>query len=355
MLDPVDLLKQAVSIPSVSGQERELAEYLVAQMRAFATEAFIDAAGNAVAHLGQGRRQVIILGHIDTVPGNIPVRISGDVLFGRGAVDAKGAFCAAIAACAQLPAEALARLSLTLIGAVEEEAASSKGARYAVTAYRKPAAVIVGEPSGWDAITLGYKGRLLVELVCEQPDFHSARDEATAAEVLVAAWLDLKAWAEGVNAGIAGAFDRVQLALRRLDSDSDGLAQRASATVGVRLPPGLPPHAAEQAIRACLAPHPGLTVTFSGHEVAYRGPKDTFLTRAFRQAIRAAGGRPRLTLKTGTSDMNVVAPYWDVPMLAYGPGDAQFDHRPDEQLPLAEYRRAIRVLQTALTTLAVDR
>jgi len=44
-----------------------------------------------------------------------------------------------------------------------------------------------------------------------------------------------------------------------------------------------------------------------------------------------------------------------VPMLAYGPGDADFDHRPDEQLPLAEYQRAIDVLQLALVRLATDR
>jgi LysW-gamma-L-lysine carboxypeptidase len=296
----------------------------------------------------------MVLGHIDTVPGEIPVRIVDNVLFGRGAVDAKGALCAAIAAAAQLSPEVLDGLTLTIIGAVEEEAPSSKGARYAVTAYPKPDLVIIGEPSGWEAVTIGYKGRLVVRLSCERANFHSARDETTAAELLVAAWLSLKAWADGVNEGIDGLFDRVQLSLQGINSDSNGLIQRADAVVGLRLPPRLTPPAAEAAVRACLAPYTSLSLSFSGHEAAYRSPKDTPLTRAFRVAIRAAGGKPRLMVKTGTSDMNVVAPHWDVPMLAYGPGNADFDHRPDEQLPLAEYQRAIDVLRAVLVRLAID-
>lgn len=354
MLDPLALLIGAVSRPSVSGQERLVAEYLVAQLRSFASEAFIDAAGNAVARLGRGARQVMVLGHIDTVPGEIPVRIVDNVLFGRGAVDAKGAFCAAIAAAARLSPEVLDGLTLTLIGAVEEEAPSSKGARHAVTAYPKPDAVIIGEPSGWEAVTLGYKGRLVIKLSCERANFHSARDEASAAELLVEAWLSLRAWGERCNKGIAGLFDRVQLSLQGIDSDSDGLSQRASAVVGLRLPPRLSPTVVEAAVRACLTPYTNLSLSFAGHEAAYRSAKDTPLTRAFRVAIRAAGGKPRLSVKTGTSDMNVVAPYWEVPMLAYGPGNADFDHRPDEQLPLEEYRRAIDVLQSALQRLTID-
>jgi hypothetical protein len=87
----------------------------------------------------------------------------------------------------------------------------------------------------------------------------------------------------------------------------------------------------------------------------YRGPRDTPLVRAFKGAIRRAGGKPRLKLKTGTSDMNVVAPVWDVPMLAYGPGDASLDHTPQEHLSLPDYARAVAVLTTALTGLTGER
>ena len=64
-------------------------------------------------------------------------------------------------------------------------------------------------------------------------------------------------------------------------------------------------------------------------------------------AVRDVGGDPRLLRKTGTSDMNVYAQEWNCPMVTYGPGDSDLDHAPDEHLPLAEYDRAVAVLERA--------
>ena len=50
----------------------------------------VDVAGNAVGVIGSGPKSIVLLGHIDTVPGDIPVRIENGILHGRGAVDAKG-------------------------------------------------------------------------------------------------------------------------------------------------------------------------------------------------------------------------------------------------------------------------
>ncbi|ADI14526.1 [LysW]-lysine hydrolase [Truepera radiovictrix] len=350
MLQVADLLAEAVAIPSVSGAEAEVARFLVSRMAGFCDAAYLDAAGNAVGRVGKGPFKVYVLGHIDTVPGVVPVRVEGGKLYGRGAVDAKGPFCAALAAASRLTEAAKGALSVTLIGAVEEEAPSSKGARHALVTLPKPDLVIIGEPSGWDAVTLGYKGRLVAKLALEKPNFHSAGEGSTAAEALLEVWEGLKGWAQGASG--AGLFDSVQLALQSLNTQCDGLTQRAEATIGLRLPPAWPPERAEGALRALLAGVPGLRATFTGHEVPYRGPKDTPLTRAFRVAIREAGGTPRLKLKTGTSDMNVVAPVWDVPMVAYGPGDSALDHTPDEHVELAELERAVGVLEGVLEHLS---
>ena len=91
--------------------------------------------------------------------------------------------------------------------------------------------------------------------------------------------------------------------------------------------------------------------SFRGREVAYRASKNTPLVRAFLRAIRQEGERPAFQVKSGTSDMNVVGPVWQCPILAYGPGDSSLDHTPHEHIELAEYRRAISVLTSALETL----
>ncbi len=347
MLDPLELLKRAVAIPSVSGEEEAVAAFLVSQMQAFCSEAFVDDAGNAVGRVGLGPLKVCFLGHIDTVPGKVPVRVEYGKLYGRGAVDAKGPFCTAVVAASSLSEAAKKVLTVTLIGAVEEEVPSSKGARYALEAYPKPDLLIIGEPSGWDAMTLGYKGRLVVKLRLEKPNFHSAGDGVTAAEDVVTCWQKIKAWAEGAGTGI---FDGVQAALQSFNTDNDGLTQRAEAVIGLRLPPAYPPERAEREVLELLPST--IEAEFLGHERPYRGPKDTALTRAFRVAIRAEGGSPRFKLKTGTSDMNVVAPHWDVPMLAYGPGDSALDHTPNEHVEIAELGRAVAVLGGVLGHLA---
>ena len=347
---PLDLLREALAIPSTSGNEAEVARFLVSRMGAFADEAFVDDSGSAVCRLGSGPLAVTFLGHIDTVPGEIPVREEAGRLYGRGAVDAKGPFCTAVAAASRLGEEARSAITLTLIGATEEEAPSSRGARHALRAYPRPDLLIIGEPSGWDAVTLGYKGRLVVELLLRKPNHHSAGSEATAGEEAVALWNRLDAWAAERNREREGIFEQLQVTLQSIASDEDGMEQRCSMTVGLRLPPWLPPASASEELSALLPA--GLSCEFRGAEEPYRGPRDTPLTRVFRTAIRERGGSPRLKLKTGTSDMNVVAPVWRVPVLAYGPGDSSLDHTPEEHVEVAELLDATAVLTRAFELLA---
>jgi LysW-gamma-L-lysine carboxypeptidase len=85
---------------------------------------------------------------------------------------------------------------------------------------------------------------------------------------------------------------------------------------------------------------------------AFRGERTSPIVRAFLPAIRSAGGKPRLKVKTGTADMNIVGPVWDCPIVAYGPGDSKLDHTPNERIEIAEYLKAIDILSEALVTLA---
>jgi LysW-gamma-L-lysine carboxypeptidase len=346
-LDPVEFLQGALAIPSPSGEERLVAEYLAEGMERLGIKAFVDEADNARGKVGKGPIQVVLLGHIDTVPGMVPVRLQGEKLFGRGAVDAKGPFVAMIFAAASLPEETLSHLTVHLVGATEEEAPSSKGARF-VASRLKPDYVVIGEPSGWEGITLGYKGRLLVKVRREKDHFHSAHHEPNAAEELVSYFVAIKAWAEAMNVG-QKPFDQVQYTLRDFKVYPAELKQVAEMFFDLRLPPRLPP---EEAIRhlTAYAP-PTLELEFFGREVPYLGPKDTPLTRALRQGIRKLGGKPVFKLKTGTSDMNVLAPHWKVPMVAYGPGDSTLDHTSYEHIEVGEFLKGIAALSEALQAL----
>ncbi len=352
-MDAEGLLEQLVRIESVSGQEEAAVAFLVEAMSRLGFHAYTDEAGNAVGELGDGPDTVVLLGHIDTVPGRVPVRREGPWLYGRGTVDAKGPLAAFVAAAAQVGPQPGRRL--VVVGAVEEEAATSKGARRVRDRFADapPSACIVGEPSGWDRVTLGYKGRLLVEVTLQQPAGHTAGPHGGVAEAGVLLWQALQAHAEAFNAGRERAFDRLLPSLRRFQTGSDGLTDQAHLTIGLRLPPGLERAALEAALEAAARRVEAATparvhLTTHGYEPAFQAPRRNSLVRAFLAAIRAEGGRPRFVLKTGTSDMNVVGPVWGCPIVAYGAGDAALDHTPEERIHLGEFRRSIAVLSRVL-------
>jgi len=346
-------LEAMVRLPSPSGSESAVAEGFVAALAPHADQAFVDEVGNAVAVAGHGALRLTLLGHLDTFPGEPPVRLEDGVLHGRGTVDAKGPAVALAAALARAGDDVRQALELRFVGAVGEEAPGSRGARHAVLAYPRPQLLIVGEPSGWDGLTLGYKGYLRLHLRATRPAAHAARDEPTACESLVAAWSRLRAWAteampEAVGAGL---FDRLQVALTSLDSSHDGMTERAEAVLGWRLPPTWSPAALRTAL-ATVDLGSGLSWTSDDGAPAVRARRDGRLARAFRAAIRSAGGVPAPRVKTGSSDWNVVAPVWDADTVAYGPGDAALDHTPVERLALDELDRSVAVLSGVLRQLA---
>jgi LysW-gamma-L-lysine carboxypeptidase len=331
-----------VEIPSPSGEETAVATWLVEAMRALGFRAEIDAAGNAVGMLGDGAEDIILLGHMDTVPGVIPVRVDGGKLYGRGSVDAKGPLAAFIAASAEAGPRPGKRI--VVVGATEEEAASSKGARHVARTFA-PTCCIVGEPSGTRAITLGYKGRLVLAYEASAGTTHSASPGANVLEEGVEFWNRLHQWAETFNVGKA-MFDRVDPALRAIQSQNDGLTESLTLRASIRIPPGLTPAGVQREVEALAPGHARLR--FWGADPPYRAEKNTALVRAFLKAVRAEGLQPAFKVKSGTSDMNVVGPVWNCPVVAYGPGDSNLDHTPNEHLDLAEYRQAIRVLVRVL-------
>ena len=341
-MDPTALLTRMVEIPSLSGEEAALAAFLVEVMRALGFRAEIDEAGNAVGVLGGGKQDIVLLGHMDTVPGVIPVRVEDGKLYGRGSVDAKGPLAAFIMAAAEVGA--LAGKRIVVVGATEEEAASSKGARH-VARGSAPTCCVIGEPSGTRAVTLGYKGRIVLAYEAHMGATHSASPEGKVLEEGVEFWNRLRQWAETFNGG-KKMFDRLNPALRVIQSNNDGLTESLTLRASIRIPPGLTPASVQREVEA-LAPG-AARLRFWGADPPYRAQKNTALVRAFLQATRAEGLEPAFKVKSGTSDMNVVGPAWNCPIVAYGPGDSSLDHTPDEHLDLAEYRQAIRVLVRVL-------
>jgi LysW-gamma-L-lysine carboxypeptidase len=357
--DAVALLESLVRISSPSRSEAAAVAFLADWLRARGFAAGPDDAGNLVATRGDGACEILLLGHIDTFPGEVAVRRESDRLFGRGTVDAKGPLCAFAAAAAGTPPPAGWRV--TVVGAVEEESWTSRGARSLVAAWDRPppAAVVVGEPSRWDRLTLGYRGSVELLVSLRAPFAHAAGRERLPAERAVDLWHAVERFCDERNAGRgAREYDRFSAALRALRTRDDGAHGVAQLRINLRVPLGERLAGVQPALRRHLRDDvndvPGLAirVRFRGGQAAFQAAKGTPLVAAFLRAIRAEGGAPSFVVKTGTADLTIVGPAWPgVPMAVYGPGDAALDHTPDEHLNLDEYHRAIEVLARVLRDL----
>jgi LysW-gamma-L-lysine carboxypeptidase len=340
-MDEGALLQRLVAQYSPSGRERLAATEFVRIARELGYSARLDGIGNGIARRGRGHPRTLFLGHIDTVEGERPVRRERGRVFGRGTVDAKGPIVAALVAGADWtgPGE------LVIAAAVGEET-DSHGARFLLTRLH-PDYVIAGEPSGWDGVTIAYKGELQVEATFRGQRTHYSSPWPTTADLAVD-------WVGAVRAYAAqhsGSSPFRSLSAKIVSVESTGRAgeETVRVVIDLRIPPGL----TAREVRRSLPAEPGRPEIVERVEVdPIEVDRTNPVVLAISAGIRDAGQRPTLWRKAGTSDLNLVLPTWRVPGAAYGPGDARLDHTDREELSEAELRRSIAVLSGAFRALA---
>ncbi|MDQ3821661.1 MAG: M20/M25/M40 family metallo-hydrolase [Actinomycetota bacterium] len=334
------LLRRMLEIPSPSYEERALAAFLAEAMADLGFRAHVDVVGNVVGVIERGDGPTLmLLGHLDTVPGELPVRLDDGRLYGRGAVDAKGPLAAMICAAAgavDFPGR------IVVIGAVEEETPRSRGAMEIRANHDRPEAVIVGEPSGWSSVVLGYKGKLDLRYTVERAATHPSNPAPKASELAVACWAALVDLL-GPDAR-HDVFARPGATLCRLNADLTS----ATAELTVRTPPGFDAGTLVRRLRDRL---PVGDLEVLNAVAACRADRANPAVRALLSGIRRLHAQPRLAVKTGTSDMNTLAEVWDIPMATYGPGDGSLAHAGTEHMVLSDYLRGIDVLSVAISEL----
>ncbi|HEX6359003.1 M20/M25/M40 family metallo-hydrolase [Actinophytocola sp.] len=337
----VGLLRGMLEIPSPSYQERALADFLANAMVDLGFQARVDVVGNVIGVVERGDGPTLmLLGHLDTVPGELPVRAEDGKLYGRGAVDAKGPLAAMICAAAgavDFPGR------IVVIGVVEEETPGSRGAMAIRATHDRPDALIVGEPSGWSSVVLGYKGKLDLRYTVTCPATHPSNPAPKASELAVDCWAALVDLL-GPDAD-HGVFSQPGATLVQLNADLIS----ATADLSVRTPPGFDVDMLLHRLRGRL---PAGNLEVLNSVTACRVGRATPTVRALVSGIRRLHAHPRLLVKTATSDMNTLAEVWDIPMATYGPGDSRLDHADTEHIVLSDYLRGIDVLSVALSELA---
>ncbi len=362
--DVVELTRRLCDVPSVSGDERALADAVEAALRAWsgpggALEVVRD--GDAVvARTALGRAErVLLAGHLDTVPltdpPNLPVRreehsADGDVLVGRGTCDMKGGVAVQLAlareAAAAVAADpgALTR-DLTFVFYDHEEVEADRNglgrlARTAPDLLTADFAVLLEPTSA--AVEGGCNGTLRAEVTTTGVAAHSARSWRgvnaihAAADVLArlaryeprTVDVDGLAYREGLNAvavtgGIAG----------------NVVPDRCTVTVNYRFAPAWSAAEAEQHVRE----------VFAGHDVrvtdAAEGARPGLDLPAAAAFVARTGQDARP--KYGWTDVARFSAL-GVPAVNFGPGDPSTAHADDERCPVEDLHRCLAALRSWL-------
>jgi len=335
------LVEKLVRVPSVSGHENQAANLLLKEMANYGFNAEIDKVGNVIGKYGNGPKSIYLIGHIDTVPGKIPVKVKNNLLYGRGSVDAKGCLSAFTEAVVQSK-NLMKNITFTVIGCVAEET-DSKGCLYILKKLKKPNYIIIGEPSGWDGITLGYKGCFNIFYEEKRPIFHSGSFEKTSGESAIIFYNYLNNYSQNIGVD----FNKLSFRLLDINTSFDGTYSKVKMRINVRTPENFDFNKFYNSINNNFD---SLLFKITDIIPPIITNKRNPLVRSFLNGIRYNDGVPSFKYKTGTSDMNLVAK-WDCPILAYGPGDSSLDHTSDEHLSLEEYDKSINVLTRAFSKL----
>jgi acetylornithine deacetylase len=176
-MDVVGLTRQLVDIESVSGNEREVGDWLYAELCRLGYQARkmpVEGERSNVFAVSpqQPHPAVVFSTHMDTVPPFIPSSEDGSRVYGRGSCDAKGIIAAQMAAAERLRQESVEVGLLFLVG----EERDSRGAKVANEQAPGNRFLVNGEPTE-NRIAVASKGSLRVEVIAQGRMAHSAYPE----------------------------------------------------------------------------------------------------------------------------------------------------------------------------------
>lgn len=341
-VDPVTLTQQLVDIPSVSGEEKEIADAVEGALRRLG-HLEVERFGHTLVartHTGAAER-VVLAGHLDTVPlnRNLPSRLEGGVLHGLGTCDMKGGVAVALHLAATLGRSS--RDLTFLFYECEEVEAERNGltvlSRTHPDRLEADFAVLM-EPSN-GVVEAGCQGTIRVEVTTSGERAHSARSWMgrnaihAAGEVLdtLRAYeprrpvIDGLTYHEGLNAvrvegGVAG----------------NVVPDQCRVSVNHRFAPDRSLEEAEAWLRELFAPHD--VVVTDGSPGALPG----LSTPAAAEFVEAVGGE--VNPKFGWTDVARFSAL-GTPAVNYGPGDPMYAHRQDEHVPIEQILQVERRLR----------
>jgi putative selenium metabolism hydrolase len=363
--DVIELAQELVRIPSVSGDERKVAEYLAAIITPVFDDVRVDVHGNVIAEMAGGSPGPTILlnGHLDVVDAGAmedpwSARLidgarwssPGEVMWGRGTTDMKGALAAMVGAVSDVRAQGFAG-HIVYTAVVLEEPGGGAGSLAATRALgRTPDVAISGEPTDFH-IGLGHRGKVELELETRGKTAHSSIPHTGINALLLMnaflnAWPELPMPEHPVAGACTSAITNISVSPGRLAVIPD----RCRLHFDVRFLPGesheRPVADVRRLCERLRAAVPSFEYELRQRIVMppYLMPPDHPAVDLLAGIVQAEIGRaPERRCYTGGTDGTYLWNEFGIPVLGCGPGRIDLAHSPIEHVRVDDLLAARRI------------
>jgi succinyl-diaminopimelate desuccinylase len=375
LTEPVGLAQALIRCPSVTPEDHgalDLIEQALQRLgfrchRLMFEEDGTAPVGNLYARVGEGPPNLCFAGHTDVVP---PGDLAGwrvdpfageiidGVLYGRGAVDMKGAIACFIAAAARSLDEHRPAGSISCLITGDEEGPAINGTRkvldWLARHDEKFDACLVGEPTNaeqlGDTLKVGRRGSLTGRLTVRGIQGHVAYPERADNPIPRLLAL-LRALSEEPLDGGSEHFQPSQLVITSIDVGnraSNLIPAAAAATFNVRFNDRYTARTLEAALRARLDASGGdYRLEAPDGAEAFLTPPGPFTDLLQTLIERELGVVPQLSTSGGTSDARFLKSV--CPVVEFGLVGATI-HQVDERVPVADLEALTRVYQALLAS-----
>jgi [amino group carrier protein]-lysine/ornithine hydrolase len=353
----IELLKKSLHLYTPSKSEGQLANLLKDKCinELGFEQAHIDSVGNIIATKGRGNPRILLCGHMDTVPNKVPVRIENGFLYGRGASDAKAPLISMLLAASEFPPKQNG--TIIFAGLVDEEG-NATGSKHLVKNNLDIDYAIFGEPSGIGNITISYKGRLAIKLICDVLESAHASAPWLAKNSIEEAYSFWNAIKTTINNNYENEkrTSSVSCCLTEISGGSSHnvTPQKCRITMDLRIPTS---QTCQQVLNSIndiilnISKEKGVKTNFiiedstEPFEADFTSPLVRSLVLSVLDVCKK---RPMLLRKTGTGDMNIIGNAYKIPVVTYGPGDPHSSHSINENIRIDEYLFGIEIFKRSL-------
>lgn len=365
----IDLARRTLQAPSLSGQEQQVADLVLAEMQALGyDEVSRDAVGNVVGLIrGQGGNVTLLHSHMDVVdPGDPAVwshaPFAGDMadgyLWGRGASDDKGSLVAQVYAAGLLRQAGLRPAGDVYVAAVVGEEMGGVGTRHLLQTLRADIAII-GEPSG-NTLRKGHRGRFEFTVTWQGRSAHASAPHKglnphySAARFLLAlrdlpratnpifgdtTIVPTLSYVDQTSSNVIPSRLTLHLDWRNAPQETvEEACALLQRTLDQTLEPGI--QATVQVDRGTLNTYPGLAREFEHCIPSFATEEDNpYLVRASQLLVDALARVVPVDIWRFATDGGHLAEH-GIPCIGFGPGDEYMAHVVDERLAIGQLLEA---------------